>query len=88
MRHRLGAEDEHSLAFGRDGKSPADLAVYVDRAVRAGRQALPAADAGLVDDLQQQRLITGHGDGIRRANPDARQAGDTAFGVDDEIQGT
>ena len=86
--HRLGAEDEHPLAPGRDGKSPADLAVYVDRAVRAGREALPAADAGLVHHLQQQRLIPSHGNGIRRADPDARQTGDTALGIDDEIQGT
>ena len=71
-----------------DGKSPPDLAVYLDRAVGAGRQALAAADAGLVHDLQQQRLVPRHRDRIGGADADARQARDTELGIDDEIQVT
>ena len=85
--HRLRAQDEHAVALRGDGKSPPDLAVYLDRAVGAGRQALAAADAGLVHDLQQQRLVPRHRDGIGGADADAGQARDTELGVDDEIQG-
>ena len=73
---------------GGDGKSPPDFAVYLDRAVGARGQALPAADAGLVHDLQQQRLVARHRDRIGRADADARQAGDAELGVDDEVQVT
>jgi hypothetical protein len=53
-----------------------------------GRQTLPAADAGLVHHLQQQRFVAGHRDRISRAHPDARETGNAVLGVDDEIQGT
>ena len=69
-----------------NGKSPPDLAVYLDRTVRAGRQAAPAPDARLVDHLQQQRLVARHRDRIGRAHADAREARDTRLRVDDEVQ--
>ena len=52
MGDRFGAQDEHAVALGGDGKGPPDLAVYLDRPVGTGRQALAAADTGLVDDLR------------------------------------
>ena len=88
MRDRLGAQDQDPVALGGDGERPADLAVYLDRPVGTGGQTLPAANAGLVHHLQQQRLVPGHRDRIGRADPDARQTRDTEFSVDDEIQWT
>ena len=80
------ALDEHPLALGGDGKGQPDLAIYLDRAVGTGRHALPAADTGLIHDLEQQRLVPRHRNRIGRADPDACQACDTELGVDDEIQ--
>ena len=88
MGYRFGAEDEHAVALRGDGKSPADLAVYLDRRVRAGRKALAAADTGLILDLEQQRLIRCHSNGIGGADTHTGQACHTKLGVYDEIQGS
>jgi hypothetical protein len=52
MGDRLRAEDEHAIALRRDGKSPSNFAVYLDCPVRADLQTLPAANAGLILDLE------------------------------------
>ena len=85
---RLRAQDQDAVALRGDGKSPPDLAVYLDRAVRTGRQTLPAPDARLVDHLQQQRLVARHRDRVGGADPYAREARDTELRVDDEVQVT
>ena len=87
MGDRLGAEDEDSISLGGDGKSPSNFAVYLDRTVRSGLQALPAANTRLILDLEQQRLIRRHRNGIGGANTDTGQARNTELGVDDKIQG-
>jgi hypothetical protein len=87
VRHRLRAEDEHTIALSGDGKSPSNFAVYLDCPMRTSLEALPAANARLILDLEQQRLIRRHRNGIGGADADARQAGDTELGVNDKIQG-
>jgi len=82
----LGAEDEDAVSRGPDGKSPPDFAVYLDSTVGADSQALAGADARLIVDDRQQRLIHRNRDGIRRADADAGQARDAELGVNDEIQ--
>ena len=77
VRHRLGAQDQGAAALRGDGKSPPDLAVYLDRAVGTGRQAPPAPDARLVHHLQQQWLVPRHRDRVGRAHAYAREARDT-----------
>ena len=77
IRHRFGAQDEHPVALRGDGKSPPDLAVYLDRPVGAGRKATATPDTGLVHHLQQQRLVARHRDRIGGAHSHTREARDT-----------
>ena len=84
---RLGAEDQNPVSCRGDGKSPPDLAVYLDSAVGTDSQALTGADARLIVDDRQQRLIHRHRDGVGGAYADAGQARDAELGVNDEIQG-
>ena len=67
MGRRLRTQDEKAITLGGDGEGPADLAVYPDRAMGARRQALPAADAGFVHDLQQKRIVARHRYGVTAA---------------------
>ena len=76
VRHRLRAQDQHAVALGGDGKSPPNLAVYLDGPVGTGRQTLAAADARIVVDLKQQRLFRRHRDGVGRTDANASQACD------------
>jgi hypothetical protein len=85
--HRLGAEYEHAIALRGDGKSPPDLAVYLDCRVGADLQALPAANAELILDLDQSRLLRRHRDGIGGADTNTSQACNAKLGIDDKIQG-
>ena len=87
VRHRLRAQDEHPVALGGDGKSPPNLAVYLDRTVGTGLETLPAPDTGLILDLEQQRLIHRHRNGIGGADAYTGQACNAKLGVDDKIQG-
>jgi hypothetical protein len=88
MGDRLRAQDQDPVALGGDCKSPPDLAVYLDRAVRTGRETLPAPDTRFVNDLQQERLVAGHSDGVGGAHAHTREARDTRFRVYDEVQVT
>ena len=86
VRDRLGAQNEDAFALGRDRQGASNLAIYLDRPVGTGGDALAAADAGVIDHLEQQRLVARHRDRIGGADPHARQAGDAKLGVDDEVQ--
>ncbi len=86
MRHRFGAQNEDAFPLGRDRQGASNLAIYLDRPVGTGGDALTATDAGVIDHLKEQRLVPRHRDRIGGADSYARQAGDTKFGVDDEIQ--
>ena len=83
---RLRTQDEKAIALGGDGESLADFAIYPDRAMGARRQTLPAANAGLVHDLQQQRIVARHRYRIGRADPHTREAGNALLCVYDEVQ--
>ena len=52
----------------------------------AGRDALAAPDARVIDDLEEQRLVPRHRDCVGGAHPDACKTCDTELSVDDEIQ--
>jgi hypothetical protein len=83
---RLGTQDQDPVALGSDGKSPSDFAVYLDRQVGAGGETLPAADAGLIDNLEQERLVHRHRDGVGRADANTSQAPDAELGINNEVQ--
>ena len=85
MRYRLETQDQNPVAFGGNGETPADLAVYLNRSVRAGRKTLPAPNARLIDDMKLQRLVPSDRNRIGRTNPDTGQTRDAGFRVDDEI---
>ena len=88
MRRRLRTQDENAIALGGDGEGPAYLPVHPHRAMGTRGQALAAADAGLVHDLEQKRLVARHRHRIGRADPHARQAGNALLCVYDEVQVT
>ena len=83
----LRAQDQDPVTLRGNGESLANLAIYLDRTMRTGRETLAAPDAGLVYDLQQERLVARHRNSIGGAHAHACQAGDTELGVDREIQG-
>jgi hypothetical protein len=83
----LGAEDEHPIALGGDGKSQPYLAVYLDRVMGTDLVALPAADAGLILDLDQVGFFGRHRDGVGGTDTNTGQACNTKLGVNDKIQG-
>ena len=83
---RLGAQDEDAFTLRGYRQGAPNLAIYLDRLVGTGGDALSAADAGVIDHLEEQRLVTRHRDRVGGADPNARQAGDTKFGVDDKVQ--
>jgi hypothetical protein len=83
---RLGAQDQDPVALGGDGKSPPDLAVYLDSCVGASREALPAADACLIVDSEQQRIVHRHRDGVGGTDANTSQAPDAELGVNYEVQ--
>ena len=87
MGDRFGAEDQDAVSLRGDGKSPPDLAVYLDSVMGTDRKALAAADARLIVDDRQKRLVHRHRDGIGGADANASQARDAELGVNDEIQG-
>jgi hypothetical protein len=72
--HRLRTQDEYPVALRRDGKSPPNLAVYLDCTVGTGLETLAAADTGLILYLEQERLIPRHRNSIGGAYTYTSQA--------------
>src|SRR3989442_1696286 len=78
----LDAQDERRATRLRQLERAADVAVGDDGVVGARRKAEPAASAGLVHDAH---LLAFHRHRVRRAHPDAREAGDAELRFDPKI---